>query len=125
MNDPSSRNTFIDEQMTQLQLTYDDRTDLIEDEHQRGISSLKSQLEQIIKERIRFQRLTRDYQQDQNRLLEENHRWRDLLTQNFQEQSRVQHTGQDILLEATNRYSTIVNHLFPDNQLSIETNIPI
>lgn len=95
--------------MTHLRLTYDDRTDLIEDEHQRMISSLKIQLEQIIKERIRFQRLTRDYQQDQNRLLEENHRWRDLLTQNFQEQSRVQHAGQYALLEATNRYSIIAN----------------
>lgn len=81
MNNSISRNAFINERISQLQMTYDDRIDRIEDEHQRMISSLECQIESIIKERIRFQRLTRDYHQDQNRLLEENHRWRELLTQ--------------------------------------------
>ena len=75
------------------------------------------EIEHIMKERIRYQRLILDYQDEQHRLLEENRRWKKFLTQTLEEKSRVQHAGQSALLEATNRYRTMAqysNGIFPE-----------
>jgi hypothetical protein len=71
------------------------------------VSSLKIEWEQIAKERIRLQRLTLDYQQNQDRLTKENRRWKKLYSESLQEKPRVQNEGERTLLEATEKYSTI------------------
>ncbi len=68
----------IDEQIAQLQLIYRDRTNRLENQHEQLVSSIKTEWEQTAKQRIRLQRLTLDYQQEQQRFTEENRRWKKL-----------------------------------------------
>jgi hypothetical protein len=96
-----------DEQAAHLQSTYGDMTHCLEGEHEQLISSLKTEWEQIAKERIRLQRLTLDYQQEQNRLTEENRQWKKLYSESLQEKPRIQSEGDCKLLDATEKYSTI------------------
>jgi len=97
----------IDEQDSQLRLIYRDITHRLEEEHEQLVSSLKIEWEQIAKERIRLQRLTLDYQQNQDRLTKENRRWKKLYSESLQEKPRIQNEGERTLLEATEKYSTI------------------
>jgi hypothetical protein len=94
-----------EEESTQLQLTYRDMTHSLEDEHEQHISLLKNELEQVAKERIRLQRLTLDYQQEQNRIMEENRRWKKFYSESLLEKPRVQNEGEYLLLDATEKYS--------------------
>jgi hypothetical protein len=100
----------IDEQAAQLRLTYRDMTHHLEDEHERLVSSLKTEWEQTAKERIRLQRLTLDYQQEQNRLTEENRRWKKLYSESLLEKPRIENEGERTLLNATEKYSIIKRH---------------
>jgi hypothetical protein len=92
-----------DEEAAQLQLAYRDIIHRLEDKHEQLVASLKSELEQIMKERIRLQRLTLDYQQEQNRLTEENRRWKKLYSESLIEKPRVQDEGESLLLSATEK----------------------
>jgi len=100
----------IDEQAAQLRLTYRGMTHHLEDEHERLVSSLKTEWKQTAKERIRLQRLTLDYQQEQNRLTEENRRWKKLYSESLLEKPRIENEGERTLLDATEKYSIIKRH---------------
>ncbi|CAF2604675.1 unnamed protein product [Rotaria sp. Silwood2] len=96
-----------DEQVVQLRLTYSDMSNRLEDEHEQLVSSLKAEWEQIAKDRIRLQRLTLDYKQEQERLIEENRRWKKLYSECLQENLHIQSKDKQKLLDATEKYSTI------------------
>ncbi|CAF0916535.1 unnamed protein product [Rotaria sordida] len=95
----------IDEQVAQLRLTYSDMNNRLEDEHEQLVSSLKAEWEKIAKQRIRLQRLTLDYKQEQERLIEENQRWKKLYSECLQENLHIQTKGKQKLLDATEKYS--------------------
>jgi hypothetical protein len=80
-------------------------TNRLEHEHEQLVASLRTEWEQIAKERIRLQRLTLDYQQEEARLTDENRQLRQLYNDNLQERSYVQSQGERALLEATEKYS--------------------
>ena len=71
-------------------------TDHLENEHQQLVSSLKAKWKQIAKERIRLQRLTLDYKQEQERFTEENQRWKVLYSQSLQEKLHIQSIARQI-----------------------------
>ncbi|CAF3594168.1 unnamed protein product [Rotaria sp. Silwood1] len=96
-----------DEQVAQLRLTYCDMSNHLEDEHERLVSSLKAEWAQIAKERIRLQRLTLDYKQEQERLIEENRRLKKQHSECLQENLHIQSKDKQKLLDATEKYSTI------------------
>lgn len=109
----------IDEQAEQLRLTYRDKTQHLEEEHERLVSSLKNEWEQIAKERIRLQRLTLDYQQEQNRLTEENRQWKKLYSESLKEKPHIQAEGERTLGEANKKYLRIKEYydqLIQDSQ---------
>lgn len=61
----------------------------------------------MAKERIRLQRLTLDYQQEYQRLTQENRKWKKLYSESLQEKPRILDEGQRTLLDATEKYSII------------------
>ncbi|CAF1270820.1 unnamed protein product [Rotaria magnacalcarata] len=71
----------INEQVAKLRLTYDEMNNRLENEHEQLISSLKTEWEQIAKERIRLQRLTLDYKQEYDRLIEDNRHLKKLFSE--------------------------------------------
>ncbi|CAF3120866.1 unnamed protein product [Rotaria socialis] len=71
----------INEQVAKLRLTYDEMNNRVENEHEQLISSLKTEWEQIATERIRLQRLTLDYKQECDRLIEDNRHLKSLLSE--------------------------------------------
>ncbi|UJR30144.1 hypothetical protein I4U23_017684 [Adineta vaga] len=87
----------INEHMTQLRLIYVDRSNQLENEHEQLIASLKTEWEQIVKERIRLQRLTLDYQSELQSLAKQNHHWKNLYNENIIEQSQLQQIAKQIL----------------------------
>ena len=86
-------------------MAYRDIIHRLENEHEQFVASLKNELEQIMKERIRLHRLTRDYHQEQNRLNEENRRWKKLYSESLTEELRVQSEGESLLLNAKEKYN--------------------
>jgi hypothetical protein len=60
-----------------------------------------------VKERLRLQRLTLDYQEEHQRLTKENRRWKKLYNESLQEKSRTQSEGERKLLDATEKCSKI------------------
>jgi hypothetical protein len=65
----------IDDQMIQLQSTYNDMTNRFEGEHEQLIASLSNEWKQTAKERIRLQRLILDYKQEFEQIGEENRKY--------------------------------------------------
>lgn len=97
----------INEQTAHLARSYEDMNQHIEHEHERIISELKNQLEQAMKDRIRFRRLQIDCEQEQKRLTEENRRWQKLYSDSLLEKPRVQREGEQKLAELTQEYTRI------------------
>lgn len=79
-----------DEPFAELQLRYGEISSRLEAEHEQLVLSLKGEWEQIVKERIRLQRLTLDYKQEYQRLLEENRQLEKLSMEEIQEGLRIQ-----------------------------------
>ncbi len=91
----------IDDQMIQLQSTYNEMTNRFEDEHTQLITSLSDEWKQTAKERIRLQRLTLDYRQEFERIQEENRKLKKLFSESIKEKPLVQAEGERKLKEAS------------------------
>jgi hypothetical protein len=96
----------IDDQLTQLRSTYNDITSRFEREHEQLLTSLLNQWKQTAKERIRLQRLTLDYQQEQELLTKENRKWKKLYSDSILEKPHVQTEGEQKLKEACEKTAT-------------------
>ena len=72
----------LNEHTAQLRLTYSKLTDRLEEEHEQQLATLTAHWRNVAKERLRFQRLTLDYQQESQRLTEQNQRWTKLDKEN-------------------------------------------
>lgn len=60
---------------------------------------MTAELEQVSKERIRFQRLTLDYEQEQSRRSAENRHWQKLYSDSLKEKGEVQRQDERRLAE--------------------------
>jgi hypothetical protein len=89
-----------DDQIKQLRLEYYDITNRLEHEHEQLVASLSAEWEQTAKDRIRFQRLTLDYQQERERIEKENRKWQKLYSDSLLEKPKVQTEGEAKLSEA-------------------------
>jgi hypothetical protein len=97
-----------DDQMTQLQSTYNDMTSRFEREHEQFIASLSDEWKQTAKERIRLQRLTMDFKQEFERIREENRKWQKLFSESIKEKPIVQADGERKLKEACQKYDLLL-----------------
>jgi len=97
----------IDDQLTQLRLTYNDITTRLEREHEQLLTSLSNEWKQTAKERIRLQRLTLDYQQEYQRITNENRKWKKLFSDSLKEKPLVQTEGEQTLKEACEKTAAI------------------
>ncbi len=97
----------IDDQMIQLQSTYNDMTNRFEGEHEQLIVSLSNEWKQTAKERIRLQRLTLDYKQEFERIREDNRKWQKLFSESIKEKPIIQAEGERKLKEACQKYDLL------------------
>ena len=77
----------IDDQLTQLRLSYNDQTNRLEYEHEQLIASLSNEWKQKAKERICLQRLTLDYKQEFERITQENRKWKKIYSDSLKEKT--------------------------------------
>jgi hypothetical protein len=101
----------IDDQLTQLQSTYNDMTNRLEREHEQLLTSLLNEWKQTAKERIRLQRLTLDYQQEHERLTKEKRKWQKLYSDSLKEKPIVQTEGEQKLKEACQKYDQLIQNI--------------
>lgn len=92
-----------DDRIIQLRLTYNDITNQKEREHEQLVASLASELEKTTKERIRLQRLTLDYKNEHERLIQENRQWQKSFSDSIREKPNIQSEGQQKLQDACNK----------------------
>lgn len=96
----------IDDQLTQLKSKYSDITNRFEREHEQLLASLSNEWKQTAKERVRLQRLTLDYQQEHQRITDENRKWKKLFSDSLKEKPMVQTECEQKLKDALDKTST-------------------
>jgi hypothetical protein len=93
----------IEDHIAQLRSTYNDITSHLELEHEQLVASLSAEWEKTAKERIRLQRLTLDYRQENEQLTKENRQWQKLFSESLREKPGVQSEGERKLQEASKK----------------------
>lgn len=80
----------VEDQMTELRLSFHQATNRLEQQHEQLVAQLTDQWKQTAKQRIRLQRLTCDYKQETERLIQENKLWKKLDNDSLKERTIIQ-----------------------------------
>ena len=80
-----------------LMAEFNDNLGECERAHEQTVRQLKDEWRSIVEERIRLQRLTLDFEQARDRLLDENQTWQKLYSESIREKPQVQSDGEQQL----------------------------
>lgn len=100
----------IDDQMSHVRLSYQERTSRLEREHEQLVTTLSEEWKQTARERIRLERLTKDYKIELEQILEENRKWQKLYSESLKEKPIVQNEGEQQLNEISQAYEQLMQN---------------
>lgn len=103
----------IDDQLAQVRLSYQERTSRFEREHEQLVSTLSEEWKQTARERIRLERLTKDYKNELEQIREENRKWQKLFSDSLKEKPIVQDEGEQQFNEASQAYEQLMQNKPP------------
>ena len=96
----------IEEQTALLQSQFNQITSELEAAHEQRVSVLTVEWKQMAKERIRFERLTLDYEQEQNRQSTDYRHWQKLYSESLNEKGEIQREVERRLAELQTKNDT-------------------